>query len=497
MDEKRIIRLIEGTARDDIPAELQYSDEDDEQLRRVNVFKEDKLALVGIYVNDDGVSFYCFPKYYSKTEIEDGKKDSELENIVKALIKLRKEGGKSIDEVGAEFWHSEKNSEERRVNPLKLARNLIVDYMENGLYFEEINEKKTHGSGKTLWGKTVLKMRPMITDNDEVVYLRRILRRRNLDYNNILTGVHAAVLLQCLELLQNAGYSKGMRVPGIYRKIAVKSDNGTDLSRYKNVLRERLKKVYKDRDVSLIKMMSAWCTNFSRYYKVMACTTTFQNVWEQINDYVFGNIGEKESDPPTYYVGNNEYEFHNKSDDRLDTVYLDIEKRRLVVFDSKYYVPDFSETVSNKGTVWRYPAQVDIRKQVAYLKQIRITIEGDHKTGDSHDKPRFAYSNIFLFPFSKENYKKVLEEESVGDNLYVRIGYVEGSVFRELKNIIYDTDDKKGNKHFSKYDRVDLYVVNPDKLYTNYIDDVKVEPDEIECMICRFGQKENCGGLLK
>ena len=81
----------------------------------------------------------------------------------------------------------------------------------------------------------------------------------------------------------------------------IRERNQTELNRdyCVRMLSNEVRHVYNDHDISLIKALMAWC-EATVNYKTVGCTNCFQNVWEWVNDFDFGNVDNKYSEVPRY-----------------------------------------------------------------------------------------------------------------------------------------------------------------------------------------------------
>lgn len=468
--------------------------------------KKNKVAYVGTYTyktEKGDLNVYCLPKYFpidkcNEQNIAEIRKHLAL--VCKVIEQLRAEG-KSFENDEYRFDPYEIEEVKSKVDRFTLAEYIIDDYLQYGLYTKDLTEIRKNGVGKTSWGKTVSRIQPVIQDGAPV-YLDLMNRHHFYDENDLISIIHANVLNQCIEFVGDL-ISDGVEVVNT-------EDLGDDLSEYSSLINSRSVFVFKEREINLFKALEAWCAS-TRYYKAYSGTTAFDRVWEWVNDAVFGNVGsEKESDPPIYSVDDYDYAFHSEtSKAKPDTIYVDVEKPRLAVFDSKYYVPKFIKN-ENGNKVYQYPANVDIAKQVAYLKQIKSIIDDDKKISDrskdNDDRGQFRYSNAFLFPYSSSAYDVALEDGI--DGWCVRIGHVKGSVFRCLDEEIRrrmeieadndseddSSDDKDNSDKKVDYDKIDVYVVDPEKLYKRYLSGDVVQNDDIGRIVDLFETSVTQGG---
>ena len=454
-----------------------------DDLRNNGAFRKDKLTLVGIYNDDLGDVIYCCPKYLAYESIEQmiSSKDIRLkEEIIKHIVLISRvldklaANSKSIEYLGYSFSSDSNNGERRHINRYDVARAIIIDYLENGLFSQDDRKINNGGTGKTLWSQTIKKIQPVISNGGVVYpYLKKINRFQN--YDTLLTHIHVYILNQCIDYMNSMGeYTELKKLNQDY------DFDDCKMLEYAKYIRTRLNRVYSNRDLHLLKALASWCDE-SEFYKKIGCTVNFQDVWEWVVDDVFGESLNKRSTEPKYHIGGDCFSGDHKSTAIMDSVRVfnseEENVKCIAIYDAKYYV--IKEISGNK--VVGLPGNADVVKQIAYLKEIYKSCGND----------KIKYSNMFIMPSSN---RKVYQQLNcnVDNGLYRYIGYVEPGSFDEWKkNYELSGEGSAKEKFFAEY--VGIMMVSPEELYQMFLKNSKVNNLETERYIVqKFNEKDVC-----
>jgi hypothetical protein len=303
-------------------------------------------------------------------------------------------------------------------------------------------------TGRISWNATVKKTSPII-DRD-VIYSDVIRYTYHADYDGLLTNLHAHIVGQCIVLLQSTGRFANLQPPECNMPF---SEN---LKQYAKPIRQNLSAVFTDREVNLFKAMAAWC-DISPNYRELSATGCFQNVWEWVNDEVFGNQGsdQKNTDPPEYVLFGNCYK--GTGEEKPDTIYSNKKYNIINIFDSKYYVPKFNGSDKKNMQVEGFPPNSDIAKQVGYYDSTTNANSG------------VRISNTFLVPLCSQIIEQFGEDNFPRGKLYYDIGYVKKG---KMKSLTENKNSNEKNRH------VNIMVVNPEKLYEKFLANEKISDEE-------------------
>lgn len=425
------------------------------------------IKMVGSYRFANGDIWNSFPKYYQLVTNESPSSFDcdNLKTIIKVLEKLRSEGRNLFD--GDNVFASErKEKEQRKVNILSLSSYIVRDYVQHGLYKKSQKKYFKAANGKYTWAKTVKKCIPIIS-NGNPIYLNPW-RARNISENNDnISNIHAFIVGQAIEIYKK--FDDRILVKEPDREYCF---TATDLKHISFLLKREILNVFSDREIALFKALIAWC-DLSYNYKLVGCTNCFQNVWEWVNDAVFGNQKDrshKESGQPIYHFDGDSF-YIGKGQAKPDTIYCDLkgEELYLYIYDSKYYIPTFD---IEHHTIHGYPANSDIVKQIAYIKGICGSLQ--------KCSGKIKAKNIFLLPEFNNIGREKDNETKERKELFNEIGYVVPAKFDMMVcNLLKDTnfeieiESTKGEE-----DKVYLYKVCCSHLYEMYLKNKKYIPTE-------------------
>lgn len=430
-----------------------------------------KIKMVGSYMFSKGELWYSFPKYY-QLNLVDGKisklDQDNMKILIQVIEKLR-DSGKNLFEGDHIFAPDSRDEQKRRVNIIELSTYIVKDYITNGIYEREKKEYIRNGIGKIAWARTINKNIPVIGEN-AIVYDRLWKKRNSTDNKNEIYMIHSWITSRAIEIYEKYNGYIGIKKPENEYKIQEK-----DFKEYSKILNQELLYVYNDRKISLIKALIAWCVA-TYNYKMAGCTNCFQNVWEWVNDEVFGNQISKESQYPTYLIKNENDEmvpYNGRGTAKPDTIFFRKDEQNiqnyLYVYDSKYYLPNPS-----KQDIYDYPSNSDIVKQGAYLNGIYDSLK-------ELNVPVIA-KNIFLLPEIPDKKLLKMGQKRVENVLFSELGYVIKANFDNIAenlvgNISMKIDSRKKDNEDEK-EKVYLYMVYCSKLYEMYLKNKKYVPNE-------------------
>lgn len=429
------------------------------------------IKMVGSYMFSDGTCWFSFPKYF-KLDLIDHKPSendmNKLKIIIQVLEKLRADG-KNLYEGDHIFDADIREKNKRRVNILDLSTYIVKDYIQNGLFVKTSKAYFKNGKGRVSWAKTISKNNPII-NNGNIIYSSLWKKRNVVDENDIISNIHAEIVCKAIEIYEKYNFGNYIKKPDCWDMYD--EDRSTE---YTKLLNMELLQVFSDREQSILKALIAWCDSTVNY-KMAGCTNCFQNVWEWVNDAVFGNKSdknEKESEHPTYVLvgsAGNETSYIGLGQAKPDTIFFSVDKDNyyLYVYDSKYYVPKFSYDKSKKE-IYGYPANSDIVKQVAYMRRMQ---ESFHPITE-----KLITKNIFLLPEIEDDLIEIIGDKKEDDELYQEIGYVVQANFDEMaKRLVKDAKLEIELEKTNDQDKVYLYMVYCSKLYDMYLKNKQYNP---------------------
>lgn len=444
---------------------------------RPDFFKKQALMLVGIYTMENGTMVYSFPKYM-KIDL-----NNVRESDIKQLVTIAKviEKAPTDDETQYKFDPYQYNTVKKLIDRISLAEIIITDYCQNGLYSEKHSLNGTFSKGKTLWGNTVRKSTPFISEDTPIydsVRKRAVFEKSE----SLIVELHKRIVCECYEVVHKLNYTRSVRMP------ERSNIHGSNLRKYESYILSQLSSVFVQRDIELFKMLAAWCAQSSRNYRTIGCTTNFEDVWEVVNDAVWGNTNKQsnKSTNPVYRLRENSY--IGKGDAQPDTIRAisNNGEYHIIIFDSKYYIPRRIEKVTNNNNeecfIIGYPANSDIVKQIAYLREIR-SFANSHK----NQQAEIQYHNYFLLPACS-----MFDITTLNSGFFENIGYVTCGEFEGLREILsgWGIAAAEPANNSSEDNRVGVIIVNPEMLYSAFLSGIKISEDDLISLINSENQKK-------
>ena len=415
------------------------------ELEANGFFNNHQFTFVGVYYSvNTNCTVIGYPKYLPEHLVD---KDipaivSHMNLICRVVEQAKQHLDRTLIDDSYSFYAYGANKEHQYVNRYTLATTILQDYMTYGIYYNKLLQVARNGNGPIQWHTTIQKTTPLF--DYDVVYLDMFHRTSRQDFSQLITHLHIWIVRQCARLLQGIGQYLDLELPDLNMKF-----DDINLSQFKPYLLSKLSTVFSDREVRLIKALTAWCA-ISPFYQSQMGVISFEKIWEYATKKVFGNIEDTRSGPPSYFIQNKEFEAHGDAIPDILRVFLHAKSSKAVigVLDAKYYCPKF---YSESHIVDGAPANSDIAKQIGYLRYLK----------QLYPLPSIDFTNAFLFPDTK------LTQE----HLFEYIGYATPN-----KERYEEVDKLLGIKEISSsQDRVLLYNVNPTLLFESCLRGVKVD----------------------
>lgn len=430
-----------------------------------------KIKMVGSFMFSNNVLWYSFPKYYQFKLIAEkiSKPDQDNMKVIIQVIEKLRFSGKNLFEGDHIFDPDSIDEQKRKVNIIELSTYIVKDYMSNGIYTRGKKEFSREGVGKIAWARTINKNNPIISEN--IIIYNKLWKKQNLvDDQNEISKIHAYIVSKAIGIYEQYNGYVGILKPEVTDEI-----QEDYLLEYSKMLNQELLCVFGDRELSIIKALIAWCES-TYNYRMAGCTNCFQNVWEWVNDEVFGNQLKKESQYPIYKIKDEKSDMINYSGRgtaKPDTIFFKRNNKNnrnyLYVYDSKYYIPNIS-----KQDIYDYPPNSDIVKQVAYIKGICDSM--------AQIREQVIAKNIFLLPEMSDEKLSLFAQKKEENILYSELGYVMQANFDSMaenlmNNIEIEIEPQKARDEVEE-EKVYLYMVYCSKLYDMYLKNKKYVPDD-------------------
>jgi hypothetical protein len=370
---KDILYYIEEKDYKIIDVENYLSNEVFEKLKKeriIRVFKDDltscKFSFVGM-LSISGSILIVLPKYLTYSNLSSSNKIIEARLVLQVLRKYAKKTKREED-----LNYLSLNSEDSYFNMIAISDYLINDYLEYGIYFDEVDELDFNGTGEINWVMTIEK-EPAYFSNNQVIYLNYMTETSESDENTYVSQLHKLVLNECIEFMKKLEFLELFNCPNILFQVHENLLGDIDFKIKK--LNDKLSKSFSQRDVGLIKTLLLFLENsalsITKDIQSLYGIKNFEHTWENVTSDVIGNdykrlekyipkpVWEKKNPRPRYQA--------QKATLKPDI--LKIIDNKLFIFDAKYYKPIFEDGELNDG----HPGVGDISKQYLYEQAFKKT----------------------------------------------------------------------------------------------------------------------------
>ncbi|WP_349407210.1 LlaJI family restriction endonuclease, partial [Clostridium perfringens] len=258
---------------------------------------------------------------------------------------------------------------------------LLEDYIENGLYKNEVNSYELNGDGDIDWDKTIDEVDPLVINN-QWVYTDLITKNSIIDTDRFITMLHAKIINQCMELLNKTGLNNILK----YNIEAIEKciDNIEDKGYIFYEIDKEITVQFSDRKRRVLKAIKSYLEQKSGTEEndlLLYGTRNFKWIWEVICGYIFDNEFIKDgslSKYEKYGIESPEWTIYGDGIVSLDESTILKEKKNrltpdilkvteyngqkyLLILDAKYY-----NVIVEKGKIKGNPGIEDITKQYLY-----------------------------------------------------------------------------------------------------------------------------------
>ena len=328
---------------------------------------------------------YVSPKVLTKENIN---KDFN-ENLIRLFISYSKREKLSVEEK--EFIGTEIN--EGKGSLLSIIDFIMEDYLDSGLYTQNIKIKEINGSGRIDWNKTIDRNEIFINNKNQPIYYELVTIKKNIYSDFLITKIHKKIINTCNEILKKLYLIDVLKydIEDFDIDDCELEDNEFLLEKLQNELDSQ----YEDKKIALLEILIAFLKKYQQdgndVELTLFGTRNFEIVWEKMNSYIFRNqyddLSSKIPKPKWYRNGSNEAE--KRKTLIPDILYLDEDNKKYYIIDAKYYTTDFKD---NKliGTVQGIE---DIVKQLVYEDVL------------SQKYLEYDFINTFIIPTINESKK--------------------------------------------------------------------------------------------
>jgi hypothetical protein len=340
--------------------------------------KSESVKLCGV-LQSKGIVHVFLPKCYPSLSLSS---DIDKKSTVKSLLSCITEY--CVGNRGSSYSAITEAGEVGSIELFPLFREILLDYMRNGLYNTQETYKRHGTSGKIDWKRTVSSILPVNSQSGIPVYPRFVTKKFSHSTSSLISSIHAAIVNTIDE---SFGWWLTNKASGrIAPELNGCSIKNEDISRFVLIVKKELSVAYYDRDIRLLKNIIFYLES-DPYPSVNGIdirgVRDFAPIWEHMLDKVLRPKAQNliEAMPvPTYTTQDGAIEYLKRKSGRLDTL---IQKDNLVaVVDAKYY---------NAHSPQRAPGWPDMVKQFFYVKILQ-TLSDKYKIG-----------SFFIMPLSQSN----------------------------------------------------------------------------------------------
>ena len=492
INEQRVSPVGEITRLDDLQAEavpfverlkssMDTGLRDDDEITVVKKTKDGySFRFIGLYDYVDektgiNLTFFFLPKFVGESAWKDWKEkdESKRDAIRKNREAIRDTVLQAIDRRNRELSKSDdqtEETEERKESLLERAVRVLRDYLENGVYTVQRRELEHNGQGEIDWETTIDQYQPVFLKKDgkpRPVYMDYSTELAWSDEDHYITRLHQCLVTTWGRKLEELGLSSVLRV-----NVPLLSEEeldwfGEPAYQIAQIDKElRLQFVTKSRHtLSLMKdLIRATAENKAANRQSLSFGMNgAAQLWETAIKDVFGDQMENTSgklglscpntekknkalkefiEPPKWTKHDQQDGAEQKEEEdgasgsrlRPDFIAVDTSpsKKRLVILDAKYYLPQFGD---DGKTISHCPGVGDIDKQFLYQLSFaelceenklqvlnafvfpNVPNEGQTSKEQTANKfvNKFATINVPLFGWIHdklpEEYRKCLSEE--------------------------------------------------------------------------------------
>ncbi|MBR3515070.1 MAG: LlaJI family restriction endonuclease [Lachnospiraceae bacterium] len=371
------------------------------------------VGLVVRTVQGKAYKIYCLPKYLRNRyqgELTESQKMhiSELMGQILRVVELTPHSHDFL--ADAVYDENKYQKDKKKISFYDLAKWIVKDYCENGIYFFKQKTYTSQNKGHISWGKTIAKKIPIISRKD-TVYTDLISAYSEKKYDNEISDIQRCVVAEAIEKLTELGEAVDVEIPDYDKSL-----RGL-LKKYVSVIQKYQRIVFTNRDISLLRALEAWCDN-ETYYYLMPCrgTVSFELVWEDVIREVYGHrelTGKVGFGAPLYHLIWQKKPYEREGDSIPDALNFWAEdgKIRFLVLDGKYYLGNID---IKKNKIKDFPGYKDVAKQIDYYDTLVKVYGLDVNTG----------CNVFVMPYWE--YQIENDKDGKSDDGAMRyIGYVE------------------------------------------------------------------------
>ncbi|MGL4862369.1 MAG: LlaJI family restriction endonuclease [Cetobacterium sp.] len=376
----KILDLIENKAKQDC-----YKSQIDQLLKQGILLTETTdvyyFKFVGA-INFLEKMIVVFPKYKSLPEKELTYQNKEY---AKQLFKIfEKYEARSVREDN--LLAKDYNEEKDYFSLFALYKELIEDYMKNGLYENQKSVYEVSGMGQIDWSKTVNEIHPFFSTTMRPIYIDYYSHDIEEEQENYIKFIQMELLAKATKYF-NQFKELGLDIIDLDYHFDENVPGEASYKIYK--IDSELRQVFMERKIKLLNLMKEILENLEHSKTndlSLYGTKNYEKVWEHICQDVFGHQ-KKWIDQITKPRWK---DFKTNVTSEVNTLLPDItiqKKNEFYILDAKYYNCEFNE---NGKLIGSKPGVGDVSKQFLY--------QGAYEKKFESEGLKYKYYNAFLMP---------------------------------------------------------------------------------------------------
>lgn len=323
-----------------------------------------------------------FPKYKSLPEKELTYQNKEY---AKQLFKIfEKYEAKSVREDN--LLAKDYNEEKDYFSLFALYKELIEDYIKNGLYENQKSIYEVSGMGQIDWNKTVNEIHPFFSSTMRPIYIDYYSHDIEEEQENYIKFIQMELLAKATKYF-NQFKELGLDIVNL--EYHFDDDVPGEISYKIYKIDSELRQVYMERKIKLLNLMKEILENLEHSKTndlSLYGTKNYEKVWEHICQDVFGHQ-KKWIDQITKPRWK---DFKTNVTSEVNTLLPDITIQKeddFYILDAKYYNCEFNEKGKLIGSK---PGVGDVSKQFLY--------QGAYEKKFESEGLKYKYNNAFLMP---------------------------------------------------------------------------------------------------
>lgn len=347
------------------------------------------IEATGIYyfkfvgaINFFGRMIIVFPKYKSLPEKELTFKNK---GYAQQLFKIfEKYEAKSIREDN--LLAKDYNEEKDYFSLFALYKELIEDYIKNGLYENQKSIHEVSGLGEIDWNKTVNEIHPFFSSTMRPIYMNYYSHDIEEEQENYIKFIQMELLAKATKYF-NQFKELGLDIIDLDYHFDDNIPGEISYKVYK--IESELRQVYIERKIKLLNLMKEILKNLEHSKTndlSLYGTKNYEKVWESICQDVFGHQ-KKWVNQITKPIWK---DLKTDIASEVNTLLPDItiqKENSFYILDAKYYSCKFDEKGKMIGSK---PGVGDISKQFLY--------QGAYEKKFENEGHKYKYYNAFLMP---------------------------------------------------------------------------------------------------